>query len=120
MNRVILAGRLARDAKVSNSGKATFLTVATETGWNKEKKEPFIEFVPVTCFFGMSEKQEEIYRKGAMVLVEGQVQHREHDGTWKTNVTVSFQSGLRLMSFPKGDREEAPVAAESGDEELPF
>lgn len=116
MNRVILAGRLARDSKVTDSGKATFLTVCTETGWDKEKKEPFVEFVPVTCFFGLSDKQQEIYAKGAMVLIDAQVQHREYNDNWETKIVVPFQSGLKLMAYAKKEK----AAASASSEVLPF
>ena len=112
MNRVILAGRLSRDIQMAESGKVAFGTIATEVGWDKEKKESRVEFVPFTAF-GLSESLVGIMKKGQQVIVEGQVTHRsrEKDGgtVYETSIVVQ-KWGIKLFFAPK---EQASTKEES-------
>jgi single-stranded DNA-binding protein len=100
MNRVVLAGRLCRDVTEAKSGKCAWGTIATEVGYDREKKEQKVEFVPFTAF-GLTSAQLNAFRKGTPVVIEGRVQNRkrEKDGedVWETSIVVS-KAGIKLLA----------------------
>ena len=102
MNRVCLVGRLTRDVFVAGGGKVTKGTLATVAGYNREKKEEIVSFVPVT-FFDLSPRVVEKLKKGQMLAVEGRVQSRsyqkEGEKIYATDVVVN-SGGVKLVGSP--------------------
>lgn len=113
MNRVSLLGRLTKDPNTfdSQNGKIAKFNIATKVGYDAEKKEDRIEFVPVTAF-GLQEAFLQYLTKGRMVSVDGRIStdQYEKDGQNIYTTTVKVHNGgLQLVgSAPKG--EEAPAS----------
>lgn len=115
MNRVSLVGRLTKDPSSfpSENGKVAKFHIATKVGYDTEKKEDRVEFVPVTAF-GLQEAFLQYLKKGRMVSIDGRVStdSYEKEGTmiYTTSVKV-HNGGLQLVgSAPKAG--EAPAAVE--------
>ncbi len=114
MNRVSLLGRLTKDPNAFDSanGKIAKFNIATKVGYDVEKKEDRIEFVPVTAF-GLQESFLQHLKKGRMVSIDGRIStdQYEKDGNQVYTTTVKVHNGgLQLVgSKPKGE-EEAPAA----------
>ena len=110
MNRVSLVGRITRDPSVYDSanGKIAKFNIATKVGYDSEKKEERVEFVPVTAF-GLGDSFLQYLKKGRKVSVDGRVStdswEKEGETQWSTYVKV-FNGGLQLEDSPK--REDSP------------
>ena len=120
MNRVSLVGRLTKDPNTFNSenGKVAKFHVATKVGYDAEKKQDRIEFVPVTAF-GLQEAFMEYLKKGRMVSIDGRVSTDSYDkdGTmiYTTSVKV-HNGGLQLVGpAPKTGDTPADDAASASD-----
>jgi len=108
MNNVNLLGNLTRDPKFfPNKDDANFVAkfdVATKVGYDSEKKEDRVAFVPITAF-GISAAFREHLKKGRLVSINGRVEndaYHDKDGqkVYATTVKV-FNGSLRLIDFPK-------------------
>ena len=115
MNRTNLIGRLTKDPVTFDSanGKVAKFNMATKVGYDPEKKEDRMEFVPVTAF-GLKDAFLEYLYKGRLVSVEGRVStdSYEKDGetVWQTTVKC-HNGGLQLQGAgKKDDNPEAPAA----------
>ena len=113
MNQVSLVGNLTRDPFFIDSGngkKIAKFDLATEVGYDSEKKEKRVEFVPVTAF-GISEAFSEYLKKGRAVSISGRVgtDSFEKDGQKVYRTTVKcFNGSLRLVgAAPKKESEAA-------------
>lgn len=118
MNRTNLIGRLTKDPMTFDSanGKVAKFNIATKVGYDPEKKEDRIEYVPVTAF-GLRDAFLEYLKKGRKVSVDGRIStdSYEKDGAtiWQTTVKV-HNGGLQLQDSQK--REETPESAEEAAE----
>jgi single-strand DNA-binding protein len=119
MNHVSLVGNLTRDPAYFDApqGKIAKFDIATKVGYDPEKKEDRVEFVPVTAF-GISERFQEYLKKGRMVSVNGRVStdsyEKEGQKMYATTVKVSNGS-LRLL----GPAPKAEAAADAQEIETP-
>lgn len=106
MNSVNLVGNLTRDPAFFDQGDKGFIAkfdIATEIGYDAEKKEQRVEFVPVTAF-GIAATFKEYLKKGRKVSVMGRVgtDSYEKEGQKVYATTVKVNSGmLRLVDSPK-------------------
>lgn len=106
MNSVNLCGNLTRDPVYFEQADKTFIAkfdIATEVGYDAEKKEQRVEFVPITAF-GMGEGFKAHLKKGRKVTVSGRVgtDSYEKDGNKIYTTTVkAFSSSVRLVDSPK-------------------
>jgi single-strand DNA-binding protein len=106
MNNVSLVGNLTRDPAFFAQKEKGFVAkfdIATETGYDTEKKEARVEFVPITAF-GISESFKTHLKKGRKVSITGIVGNDsyEKDGQKVYATTVKVFSGqLRLVDSPK-------------------
>lgn len=106
MNSVSLVGNLTRDPAYFAQDDKSFVAkfdIATEVGYDTEKKEQRVEFVPITAF-GIGEAFKPYLKKGRKVSVIGRVgtDSYEKDGNkiYATTVKV-FNGQLRLIDSPK-------------------
>jgi len=112
MNNVSLVGNLTRDPHYFPQDDKTFVAkfdIATEVGYDAEKKEQRVEFVPVTAF-SVSEKFKDHLKKGRKVSVVGRVgtDTYEKDGQKVYACTVkAFNGSIRLVDSPKKATEES-------------
>jgi len=106
-------GNLTRDP-VYFDGKGTSkvakFDIATRVGYDTEKKEDRVEFVPVTAF-GVSDAIKDYLKKGRLVSVSGRVGTDSFEKEGKTTYVTSvkaFNGDLRLLgAAPKAKTEEA-------------
>ena len=132
MNKVVLLGRLGKDAEVKkfeNGVKCTF-TLATSERWTDkvtgEKKES-TEWHNIAVWGKLAEICGKYCKKGDNVLVEGKLKtHQwEDNGVKKSMVTVeaSQVEFLTPKNVEKKDIPEVPAFDEAGamnDDGLPF
>ena len=116
MNRAMLVGRLTKDPVTfdSSNGKIAKFNIATKVGYDPEKKEDRIEYVPVTAF-GIREAFLQYLKKGRKVSIDGRISmdsfEKEGVTQWKTTVKV-HNGGLQLEDSPKKDESDSSAAAE--------
>ena len=84
MNKVILAGRLARDPEMryTTSGKAVAsfsLAVNRRFGRNAGDQQQTADFIPIIAWEKLAEICGNNLIKGSQVLVEGRMQVRSYD-----------------------------------------
>ena len=126
MNKILLTGRLVKDAEMSflpgtGMPKVTF-TVATDRAYQKDKNNKKADFIPVEMIGKHVEKLAQYLTKGKMIGLEGElnIDQYEKDGAKKsfTKVKVDrleFLGGGKQEYDPKGRFEEV-----LDDDSLPF
>ena len=118
MNKVILAGRLARDPEVryTQSGKAvaTFsLAVSRRMSRNNAADgQPTADFIPIVVWDKLAEICGNNLVKGSQILVEGRMQVRSYDAQdgSKRYVTEVVGSAIEFMGS-KVQRENSADSA---------
>ena len=123
MNRVTLIGFLGADAekKSTNGGDLAILSLATKTSWKNDagEWESRTEWHRCVAFSGMASAATNL-KKGAHVLIEGELRSREYD----RDVTVGSQTTtvaqrvweIRVDTILKLDR---AVKTQLGDDQEP-
>ena len=89
MNRVILIGRLTKDAEIKtiqNDLKVAKLTLAVDSGKDRT------DFINISAFAGIADVVEKYTSKGSQIAVEGSI---------KTN-TYENKEGKKVYSFEVG------------------
>ena len=145
MNKVILMGRLTRDAEVRYSqGDASTAVarfrIAVDRRYKRDGDEQTADFIDCVAFGRMGEFFERFGRKGTKFLVEGRIQtgsyvNREGQRVYTTEVVVeqaefpeSKASSENNSGYVPTDRPSPSQAPGDGfmnipdgiDEELPF
>ena len=126
MNKIMLTGRLVKDAEMSflpgtGMPKVTF-TVATDRAYQKDKNNKKVDFIPAEMIGKHTEKLAQYLTKGKMIGLEGElnIDQYEKNGEKKsfTKVKVDrleFLGGGKHEYDPKGRFEEV-----LDDDSLPF
>ena len=126
MNKIILTGRLVKDAEMSflpgtGMPKVTF-TVAVDRAYQKDKNNKKVDFIPAEMIGKHTEKLAQYLTKGKMIGIEGElnIDQFEKDVQKKsfTKVKVDrleFLGGGKQEYDPKGRFEEV-----LDDDSLPF
>ena len=126
MNKILLTGRLVKDAEMSflpgtGMPKVTF-TVATDRAYQKDKNNKKVDFIPAEMIGKHVEKLAQYLTKGKMIGIEGElnIDQYEKDGQKRsfTKVKVErleFLGGGKQEYDPKGRFEEV-----LDDDSLPF
>src|ERR1700736_6129558 len=100
MNKSILAGFLGKDATVhtGNNGNFTILELATKTSYKDKESGKYISRTEWhNCIvFGKRSEFAGTLKKGAHILVEGELRHTEYESK-KTNTTQQSDS-VRVTS----------------------
>jgi single-strand DNA-binding protein len=146
MNKVILAGRLARDPEVryTQSGKAVAtltLAVSRRFSRNASDQQPTADFIPIVAWEKLAEICGNNLIKGSQILVEGRMQVRSYDAQdgskrYVTEVVASdiefmgskpqHEGGYQPAAAPQSSAPAAPAGGASSfgpsipDEEIPF
>jgi len=92
LNRVVLVGRLTRDADLrytpSNVPVATFTIAVNRSFANRNQQDPNVQqnqptadYIPVVVWRNQAENVKRYTSQGSMVAVEGRIQTRNYDGT---------------------------------------
>ena len=127
MNKLIISGRLTRDAEVRFIPSGTpvmSFSVANNTGFGEKQKTHYFD---CSMFGKRAEgKLKDYMLKGQQVVVEGEVslnQYEKKDGTGGASLNV-FVNNVELMgsSQQAGSQPSAPTPDKSPleDDDLPF
>ena len=127
MNKLIISGRLTRDAEVRFIPSGTpvmSFSVANNTGFGEKQKTHYFD---CSMFGKRAEgKLKDYMLKGQQVVVEGEVslnQYQKKDGTGGASLNV-FVNNVELMgsSQQTGSQPNAPTPDKSplDDDDLPF
>ena len=126
MNKIMLTGRLVKDAEMSflpgtGMPKITF-TIAVDRAYQKDKNNKKVDFIPVEMLGSHTEKLAQYVTKGKMIGITGElhIDQYEKDGQKKSFTKVNadrleFLGGGKQEYDPKGRFEEV-----LDDNELPF
>ena len=125
LNKIMLTGRLTKDADMSflpGSGtpKVTF-TVAVDRAYQKDKTNKKVDFIPMEMIGKHVEKLAPYLTKGKMIGIEGElnIDTYEKDGAKKSFTKVKVDR----LEFLGGGKQENTLPNEFeaiNDEDLPF
>ena len=127
MNKVILAGRLTRDAEIRNADsdkKIARCTLAINKTFKRENEEQTADFINLVAFKNQADFLEKFGKKGTKFIVIGRIQSGsyEKDGTriYTTDVIIEQLefAESKNPSVARFDEEYAEVP--DGFEGLPF
>ena len=134
LNRILIAGRMARDPELrhTNTGTAvTSFTLAVDRDFKGQNGEKITDWIDCAAWKGSAEFVARYFQKGALAIVDGRLQVRDwtdHNGNKRRTYeviadTVHFGGGKREDS---GQSNNAPAAQpqfeelEGDDSRLPF
>ena len=139
MNKVVLMGRLTRDAEIrysqgDNSLAIARFSLAVDRRYSKNAEEQTADFISCVAFGKTGEFFERFGKKGTKFVIEGRIQtgsYTNKDGqkVYTTDVVVESAEFAESKSAASGNAAPAPnQAAGDGfmnipdglDEELPF
>ena len=138
MNKVILMGRLTRDAEVrysqgENSTAIARFSLAVDRRFRRDGDEQTADFINCVAFGRTAEFLERFGRKGTKFVLEGRIQtgsYTNKDGqrVYTTDVVAENVEFAENSGFNPSDRPSPSSAAGDGfmnipdgiDEELPF
>ena len=127
MNKIMLTGRLVKDAEMSflpgtGMPKITF-TLAVDRAYQKDKNNKKVDFIPAEMIGKHVEKLAQYLTKGKQILVIGElnIDQYEKDGTKKSFTKVKVD---RLEFLGGGKQEDHDPTGKFKevlmDEDLPF
>ncbi|MGO5441540.1 single-stranded DNA-binding protein [Megamonas funiformis] len=132
MNKVILAGRLARDPELryTQTGKAVVSFSLAVNRRFSHNQEQTADFIPIVVWDKLAEVCSKHLFKGSQVLIEGRMQVRNYeaqDGS-KRYVTEVIAQELEFMGSKPTALESKPLSPQAQnfgqevhpDEEIPF
>lgn len=116
INRVVLVGRLTRDAEIRKTGSG--ITMATFTvACDRQKKkdeEKQADFIRCIAWRQSAEYMEKYSAKGMVVAVDGRLQTGSYEKNGQTVYTTDVVcDNVRILSEKKQASEARPVATES-------
>tara|TARA_B100000809_G_scaffold244114_1_gene269760 strand:+ start:337 stop:708 length:372 start_codon:yes stop_codon:yes gene_type:complete len=123
MNKLIISGRLTRDAEVRFIPSGTpvmSFSVANNTGFGEKQKTHYFE---CSMFGKRAEgKLKDYMLKGQQVVVEGEIslnQYQKKDGTGGASLNV-FVNNVELMGGNQKGGGQPSVPESKDDDDLPF
>lgn len=117
INRVVLVGRLTRDAETRKTGSgitmATF-TVACDRQKKKDDQESQADFIRCIAWRQSAEYMERYAKRGMIVGVDGRIQTGSYEKNGATVYTTDVVcDNVRILSEKKQTSEARTVATES-------
>ena len=126
MNKILLVGRLVRDAELSflpgtGTPKVAF-TIAVDRAYQKDKNNKKTDFIPCEMIGKHVEKLSSFLTKGKLVGVEGElnIDRLESDGPMKSFTKVKVDRLEFLGGKSDSNNFNPKPNFEAIDEELPF
>jgi single-strand DNA-binding protein len=123
MNKLIISGRLTRDAEVRFIPSGTpvmSFSVANNTGFGEKQKTHYFD---CSMFGKRAEgKLKDYMLKGQQVVVEGEIslnQYQKKDGTGGASLNV-FVNNVELMGSNQKSGGQPSVPESKDDDDLPF
>lgn len=127
MNKVILAGRLTKDAEIRNASsdkKVARCTLAVNRTYKREDEEQPADFINLVSFKNQADFLEKYGKKGTKFIVTGRIQtgSYEKDGTriFTTDVIVEQLEFAESKNSSSIGSEEEYAEVPEGFEGLPF
>ena len=135
MNKVILIGRLIKDADIKTSAAGMTIarfTLAVDRRFRKNNEEQTADFINCVAFSKTAEFLEKCGRKGVKFVVEGSIQtgsytNKDGNKVYTTDVAVqsvefaeSKASSQNTQTQPSATPTDFMQIDEINDEELPF
>ena len=127
MNKVILAGRLTKDAEIRNASsdkKVARCTLAVNRTYKREDEEQSADFINLVSFKNQADFLEKYGKKGTKFIVTGRIQtgSYEKDGTriFTTDVIVEQLEFAESKNSSGIGFEEEYAEVPEGFEGLPF
>ena len=125
MNKILLTGRLTKDADMSflpGSGtpKVTF-TLCVDRAYQKDKTNKKVDFIPMEMIGKHVEKLAPYLTKGKMIGIEGElnIDQFEKDGQKRSFTKVKVDR-LELLGGGKAEGATPPKFDPVLDDDLPF
>ena len=126
MNKIVLEGRLVKDAEPSvlpgtGTGKMTF-TLAVDRAYQKDKNNKKVDFIPCEQIGNHTTKLCQYMTKGKQVAVEGElnIDQYEKDGQKKSFTKVKVDR-VEFVGGGKAETNTLPNEFEAiDDDSLPF
>lgn len=126
MNKILLTGRLVRDAELSflagtGTPKVTF-TIAVDRAYQKDKDNKKTDFIPCEMIGKHTEKLSSYLTKGKLVGAEGElnIDQYEKDGQKKSFTKVKVDRLEFLGGKSDNNNFNPKPNFEAIDDELPF
>ena len=123
MNKLIISGRLTRDAElrfIPSGTPVMSFSVANNTGFGEKQKTHYFE---CSMFGKRAEgKLKDYMLKGQQVVVEGEIslnQYQKKDGTGGASLNV-FVNNVELMGSNQQSGSQPSAPASNEDDDLPF
>jgi single-strand DNA-binding protein len=123
MNKLIISGRLTRDAElrfIPSGTPVMSFSVANNTGFGEKQKTHYFE---CSMFGKRAEgKLKDYMLKGQQVVVEGEIslnQYQKKDGTGGASLNV-FVNNVELMGGNQKGGGQPSVPESKDDDDLPF
>ena len=121
LNKAILIGFLGKDAVVrtGNNGNFTTLELATKTSYKDKESGDYVSRTEwhKCIVFGKRSEFAATLKKGAHILVEGELRHTEYES--KKTKTTQQSDSVRVTSIQKLDRAAKASPEEQDAEEIP-
>ena len=125
MNKIILTGRLVKDAELGFIGatgtpKMTF-TIACDRAYQKKGAEKKVDFIPCEMIGQHTEKLCQYVNKGKAILVEGElnIEQYEKNGEKRSYTKVKVDK-LEFLSSSNSEQREANNFKEISTDDIPF
>lgn len=117
INRVILAGNVTRDPETRYIGYGTPVTeFAIAIDRRRAKREGTTDFVEITAWGKLARACDTYLRKGAPVLVEGELRTRTYEKNGETRrVTEVVIHALEFLAPKPDGAAESAVSGEHAD-----
>lgn len=124
MNKVILLGRMAKDAdtRTTQSGKTVSrFTLAVDRRKHVEG-QPSADFLNCVAWERMAEFCQNYLRKGTKILVEGRLQSRSYDALdgSKRYVTEVSVTDIEFAESKKSNTQQAGMIQGTEADDIPF
>ena len=125
MNKILLTGRLTKDADMSflpgvGTPKVTF-TLCVDRAYQKDKNNTKVDFIPMEMIGKHVEKLAPYLTKGKMIGIEGElnIDQYEKDGAKKSFTKVKVDR-LEFLGGGKAERTAPPKFDPVLDDDLPY
>ena len=109
MNKIMITGRIVRDAELSfipNTGTPKMVyTLAVERGYQKDKANKRVDFIPCEAIGKHCENLTPHVTKGKLVLVEGELNIDKYDKDGETRTYTKVK--VDRLEFLGGSSKEA-------------
>lgn len=124
VNKAILIGNVGKDPEVKEfkGGKLAKFSLATTKKWKKDgQPQEKTQWHNIQAWRGLAEVIEKYVGKGMKLYIEGEIEYREHEGKYYTDIIAS---DMQMLSFldktEKGQPDKSEPEPIGDEKDLPF